>query len=248
MQEELRSLRADREQDRRAIRALEAQLSGLLRKESQGPASTAPSPPAQAPTSGVEIPKLAVVRLEPSGAQAESGEEEEDSFVFIADGGTGKSPQASGRGAAATTGGPDAAPPLPVHVELATDGAGQADSEADFQAGLAALEAANPSRAVELLERFVRNSPRHRSADNAVLALGEAWLAMEKPGNALQAFERVVRDYPAGDVVPDALLRYGEICLRLGRIAAAQAAFQRLVGDHPASPAASRAQVHLATR
>jgi len=295
VREELRRLRADREEDRRAIRVLEARL-----------AAQRPTPIAQPGEVGRAshhplIPQdLAVVRLAPTTSQQQAGEvgaDDEEPYVFIADGGSKapKAPRSTRR-----TGGPDAAPALPVDVPLALPqsaqevftsarepeaskrkgalsrgarvegsaprAAGAIPSQAQsapllvleqaeeeggdeaYRSGVEALEAGDPARAVGLLEGFVKEKPRHRSADNAVLALGEAWLALNKPGNALQAFERVVREYPAGDVVPEALLRYGETCVKLGRNDAAQAAFQRLVEDHPTSAAARRAQVHLATR
>lgn len=254
LREEVRRLRTDREQDRRAIRALEAQLGILSRKAAEEAEEASPS---GAPKAAFSIPTLAVVRLEPTASSEPEPEPEaeEDSYVFIADGGDGGPRPSSPR-----RGGPDAAPPLPTRVDLRTSAAPTpapadelvlAPEEApppEFERGLAALRDGDAQGAIELLEGFVSGAPRHSSADNAVLALGEAWLVLGKPGNALQAFERVVREYPAGDVVPEALLRYGETCLEQGRVAAGEAAFQRLVEGYPNSPAAGRAQVHLAKR
>jgi len=239
LRDEVRTLRAEREQDKRKIRALEALLAAppAVEKppaERQAPARAEVRPPS--------IPHLETVRLVPEVAAADP--DEEDSFVFIADGGSGGSP-AKPVAPRRRTGGPDAAPALPVSVDLA-DPEGPAPSR--FDDGIAALDAGEASLAIELLEAFVRASPRDARADNAVLAIGDAWLALDKPGNALQAFERVVREFPAGDVVPEALLRYGETCRNLGRDAAARAAFERLVRDHPASIAATRAELHLAAR
>ncbi len=243
LQEEVRGLRAERERDRRKLRALEAQLAARSRKEPQA-----------APSASRHVPPkdLQVVRLAPKAAEQEPEEaEEEDSYAFIAVGGSkpqGRAPRAPRPLAPTPTGGPDAAPALPTVVDLLLPDVEAGQPRGDFEAGLEALEDGDPARALELLERFVRTSPRESRTDDAVLAQGDAWRALHKPGNALQAYERVVRDFPAGDVVPEALLRYGETCLELGRASAAQAAFQRLLQDHPTSVAATRAQVHLAAR
>lgn len=240
LREEVAALRAEREQDERKIRALEALLA------------TAPAPPSEPvvvqDARVLTLPQLETIRLVPPEKDGlHEADAEEDSFIFIADGGPG--PSRSGAKAPATprrrTGGPGAAPALPVDVELADP---DEPAGARFDEGIAALEAGEAGRAIEVLEAFVRASPRDPRADNAVLAIGDAWLALDRPGNALQSFERVVRDYPAGDVVPEALLRYGETCRNLGREAAARAAFERLVRDHPASIAATRAELHLAAR
>lgn len=272
LREEVRSLRSDREQDRRRLRALEAVVSerSSAAPEASGASPSSPDAPAARPALG-SMPDLAVVRLVPEAAP-----DEEDSFVFIADGGPGPSRAATSGKLQSRTGGPEAAPALPVRVDLAgpeaatppqsagmaslrssdsaaqgmrADPSGPAGSDpAAYRQGIAALEAGEAARAIELLESFVTLSPKDPRADNAILAVGDAWLALEMPGNALRAFERVVRDFPAGDVVPEALLRYGETCRILGREAAAQAAFQRLVRNHPASIAATRAELHLAAR
>ncbi|HEY0840741.1 MAG TPA: tetratricopeptide repeat protein, partial [Vulgatibacter sp.] len=226
---------SDRERDLRRLRALEAVVAERPAADPPGPDARVPAP---APAA-VAAPDLAVVRLVPPTAT----DVDEDSFVFIVDGGAGSSRGAPAGGRSqGRTGGPDAAPALPVAVALADP------QPSTFRQGIAALDAGEPARAIEILERFVKGAPRDPDADNAILAVGDAWLALERPGNALQAFERVVRDFPAGDVVPEALLRYGETCRILGREAAARAAFQRLVRDHPASIAATRAELHLAAR
>ncbi|AKU91040.1 TPR repeat containing exported protein [Vulgatibacter incomptus] len=241
MRDELGRMRAEREQDRRKVRALEAQVASLARRL-EAPETARPEPGRD---QAVSLPTgLHVVRLEPTTAP----EDDEDSYAYIVDGG---SPGRKAQRPSARTGGPDAAPPLPLSIELADPpeipGAKTA-SGGDFDEGIAALRAGQPARAIELLERFVGGAPLDSRSDDAVLAVGDAWLLLGKPGNALKAFERVATDYPAGNAVPDALLRYGETCLSLGRDVAARAAFKRLVEDHPESPAAIRAKVLLAAR
>lgn len=239
LRDEVRALRAERDLDKRKIRALEALVATV-------PVASPEQVVAQDAKLST-LPQLETIRLVPPSPVASDEDEEDDSYVFIADGGSGpSSPRTTARAVPGRrTGGPDAAPALPVNVELADP---DRPDRSFFDEGIAALEAGEASLAIELLEAFIRSAPRDPRADNAVLAIGDAWLVLERPGNALQSFERVVREYPAGDVVPEALLRYGETCRNLGRESAARAAFERLVRDHPASIAATRAELHLAAR
>lgn len=264
---EIQGLRRDRDQDRRRLELLEAQLaarsagkggSGSGKNGVSAPALPSPSsskaPEARA--AGYQPPRdLAVVRLAPQAAPTPPApqleEPEDDSFIFIVDGGDG-SPAPAARAAGARiaaggpTGGPDSAPPIATEVELREPDALAGDD--GYESGLASLARGDVDDAVSLLERFLSQHARDGRADNAGLALGDAYRKKQLPGRALQAYERVATDYPAGDAVPDALLRYGETCLSLGRGAAARAAFERLIETHPGTDAATRAGTYLADR
>lgn len=227
LREEIRALRRDREADRRRLDLVVAQMEALARRTAAETRSAAPlvAPPGD----------LAVVRLEPGSQRTAAAlpQAEDDSFIFIADGGSG----------AGATGGPDKAPSLPTKVELREP---EDLVSGGYEQGMAALAAGNLEGAVSLLERFQRENPRDSRADNAGVALGDALRRLDRPEKALATWEKVATEYPAGDAVPEALLLYGETCLALGRKAAARAAFQRLVDNHPASTFASRARAHLA--
>lgn len=220
LREEIRSLRRDRENDRRRMDLFAAQLEALAKRK-----DTQPQP--------LSRDELSVIRLAPTPRPAPKEEEEEDSFVFIAD---------RGDGTVRATGGPDKAPSLPTSVAI-RDPEGLADG---YDEALAALSRGDLAGGVAGLRRFLEDHPRDSRADNAGVALGDALRRQGHPEQALIAYEKVVTDYPAGDAVPEALLRYGETSLSLGRRAAARAAFQRLLDNHPASTFVSQARAHLA--
>lgn len=241
LREQVRALRADREQDQRRIEALEVQLSAFARRQQEPPRAAATPAPA---------PQMPVVRLAPTPAPAPApAEEEDDSFVFIVDRGGGDEvsapasrPTRQARRAVGGAIGVDAAPPVAVDIDLREPTEGP-DA---FDAGMAALAVGDLPTAAKQLERFLAENPADRRADNAGLALGDVLRQQQQPGRALQVWERVATDYPAGDAVPDALLRYGETCRSLGRHAAADAAFRRLASDWSGTDAGSRAAAYLA--
>ena len=242
---QVQRLQQSRDEDRRRLEAMEAQLAAMVRRQQEQKQQERTEAPVPQPLSGV--------RIEPAPVGAPPVEEGEDSFIFIVDRGGGEETPTSRpsrharRGLPVASGpGVDKAPPLPTAIEIKEPDAPAPSGPDAFDDGVAALAANDPAAAVTHLERFLASAPRDRRADNAGLALGEAFALQQMPGRALQAWERVATDYTAGDAVPDALLRYGETCRTLGRGAAAQAAFERLVRDYPGTEAAARAGVYLA--
>ena len=220
LSEEVRQLRLEAASHESRIAALERQIDRLTRREeSRAEGKTA-----------FHLPEdLAVVRVEPRSMPAYEEPEEEDSYAFIAVG-PSESPRALGA---------DAAPPLPTSTPLRDP-----ISARGFERAKELLAAGRLEEGIRELEAFVAKNPRDLHADDALLALGEAWLLRGLPNRALDAFERVVTEYPGGDAVPMALLRYGDTSLSLGKRAAARAAYQRLIeafpGGRPAALARSK--------
>lgn len=229
MREQLAQLRGEVDEGAARVHTLERQLDRLVAKlESQ-----------EAGASSWVLPgDLRVVRVEPQTPSMADSSEEEDSFAYIALAPAQPTapPPSGARGL-----GSEAAPPLPTAVELAAprleDGA--------YEEGVRRFAEGKVQEAIASFESFLQRSPDDPRADNATLALGEAWLSLGMPGRALEAFEAVVTRYPAGDAVPLALLRHGETSLALGRRATARAAFQRLIERFPRSPAAVQARGRL---
>ncbi len=237
LRDELRSMRAERESDRRRLDSLEAHVTALARRadRSGGPREASAT---------LSIPRdLNVVRAKPPPGAGSSGD---DSYLFIADSGPGPARSIAPVAVGGPTGGPDAAPPLPTEVELRDPGAPAPTADLGaLRDGLAAIEAGDAGKGAALLERFVGSAPKDPSTDNALVALGDAYRSAGQPGKALAAYERIVTGYPAGDAVATALLRYGETCLALNRKPAAKAAFQRLVDEHPSTEPAVAARARL---
>lgn len=226
--EEVRELQLAVAGSESRLRALERQMDLLARREGVD---------AGARASALVLPEeIEVVRLEPPApapAPAPVTVEEGDSYAFIS---LGRDVQPAPRGAGA-----DSAPPLPTHTPLRQDDAVQKK----FEAARALLEEGRLEEGIEKLETFLKAHPQDVHADNALLALGEAWLLRGAPQRALEAFEGVIRRYPAGDAIPMALLRYGDALVALGERARAIQTFTRLIEEFPGSPAAKLARTKL---
>lgn len=230
MHEELRQLQLAVAGSESRLRALERQMDLLARREAVGGGARA---------SAYVLPEeLEVVRLAPppEAPAPVLEEDDEDSYAFISIGGGSFEQEAPRRAAGA-----DRAPPLPTHTQLREDPA----IRKDFEEAQALLEAGKLDEGIAKLQAFLGDHPRDLLADNALLALGEAWLLKGAPKRALEAFEGVLRTYPAGDAVPMALLRQGDALLALGDRRRARAAFARLIEEFPGSRPSALARAKL---
>lgn len=225
LSEEVRRLRLEAAGHESRIAALERQIDRLARRE-EGRNGTESATAFQLPED------LTVVRIEPRSMPAYAEPEEEDSYAFIAVG-SDEPPAPRSLGA-------DAAPPLPTSTPIRDP-----LSARDLERAKELLAAGRLEEGIRELQAFVAQNPRDPHADDALLALGEAWLLRGLPNRALEAFERVVTEYPGGDAVPMALLRYGDTSLSLGKRAAARAAYQRLIEAFPGSRPAALARSKL---
>lgn len=228
LSDEVRRLQLEAARSESRIAALERQIDLLARKGERG---------ARAETSaGFALPEdLAVVRVEPRSRSAVE-EQEEDSFAFVS---IGPAPAP----APAPRLGADVAPPLPTTTPLREP----SRAKAAYQRAKGLLDEGKLEEGIRELQAFLEANPHDAHADDALLALGEAWLLRGLPNRALEAFERVVTEYPAGDAVPMALLRYGDTSLSLGKRAAARAAYRRLIEAFPESrpSALARSKISL---
>lgn len=223
LSDEVRRLQLEAARSESRIAALERQIDQLVRKEERGARA------------GFALPEdLAVVRVEPRSRSAVE-EREEDSYAFVS---IGPAPAPTPRLGA------DSAPPLPTTTPLREPARANA---AAYRRAKGLLDEGRLEEGIRELQAFLEANPHDVHADDALLALGEAWLLRGLPNRALEAFERVVTEYPAGDAVPMALLRYGDTSLSLGKRAAARAAYQRLIEAFPESrpSALARSKISL---
>jgi len=228
LHEELRQLQLAVARSESRLSALERQMALLAQRETVEGGSRA---------SAYVLPEeLEVVRLAPAAPEPPAVvEEDEDSYAFISIGG-GDFDQPAPRALGA-----DRAPPLPTHTPLRED----LGHQREFEAAQALLDAGRLDEGIARLEAFLAAHPRDLFADNALLALGEAWLSRGDARRALEAFEGVIARYPAGDAVPMALLRQGDAHLALGDRRRARAAFQRLLDEFPGSRPSAIARTKL---
>lgn len=197
------------EADRAAARAGQNPLGPLL---------------AVAPSTGGEVPTLAVVKLKPRPDRAPPIDVRTP--VHEPD---GELVAALSRASAPASDAPDAT---------------QLDGE--FAQAQEALRTGNLSGGVERMQRFADAHPKDPRADDALYlaALGE--LGQDEPGRAAKLLESVLQRYPAGDVVQQAMLKLAECRMRLKQPAEARALLTRLVTSFPGTPAASEAEARLA--
>ena len=118
--------------------------------------------------------------------------------------------------------------------------------EADFQAALAALEAGDNERAVQLLEGFNQAYPGSPLAAEAALRRGEALNALGDTREAARAFLESYTAEPDGVVAPQAVLSLGIALGELGKTREACVTLGEVGTRYPTSEAVSGAQQQMA--
>jgi tol-pal system protein YbgF len=89
--------------------------------------------------------------------------------------------------------------------------------------------------AIEGFQTFLKYFPRHPSADDAQLNIGNALYNAGKFSEAERAFNRVISDYPKTESVPQAYFKLGATYSALKQIDLARKAYETLIQTYPAS-------------
>ena len=111
-----------------------------------------------------------------------------------------------------------------------------------YDQGRQLLEAKKPGQARQSFTDFIRNSPKHKLADNAQYWIGETYYAERKFDKAILAFQTVLDRYPKSDKRSDALLKQGFSFAELGLYDDAEAFLKKVVSSYPKSANARRAE------
>jgi len=123
----------------------------------------------------------------------------------------------------------------------------------EFQIGRSLGRRRKFSAAITVLETVVRNDPRGRLADDAIMHVGELHLKDGRFTEAKATFALLASQYPESDWVNSAIFHSGLADLLHGdaggdseaRLDAARAAFQVYLRNEPEGRFAARAQAHI---
>jgi tol-pal system protein YbgF len=96
----------------------------------------------------------------------------------------------------------------------------------DFTAGQYEL-------AIVGFQTFLKFFPRHSSADDAQLNIGNSLFNAGKFRDAVAEYQRVISDYPKTDSVPAAHYKLGQTYMQLKQPDLARKAFETLTENHP---------------
>lgn len=125
---------------------------------------------------------------------------------------------------------------------------GEAKAEALYLLGASQLEQKQFAAAVGSLEAAVADHPHSRHADQVLLALARAHLALaqdsgkaEHAQKGREALERLIRDFPKSPLLDQAHYRLAQHWLQEGDARRAASEFARVVADWPQSPLAPHA-------
>ncbi len=124
----------------------------------------------------------------------------------------------------------------------------EAKAEALYLLGSSRLEQKEYAAAVPLLEAALAGQPQGRYADQILLALGRAHLALAQASGKAdhaqqgrQVLERLVRDFPKSPLLDQAHYRLGQCAIQQGDPRQAANEFGRVVAGWPQSPLAPHA-------
>ena len=82
-------------------------------------------------------------------------------------------------------------------------------SEDTYAFGVAAAERGDYTLAIEIFKRITMDTPLHETADDALVALADAYRAISNYASAEEAYRRLLSDYPYSPLVPEAEYKLG---------------------------------------
>lgn len=91
-------------------------------------------------------------------------------------------------------------------------------------------------------EQFLRQSPNHELAPDALFYLADVLERQDRPEDALERFLEIPARHPTSERVPDALYRAALLQQELGNAEEARATAQRIVNTYPDDPVAALAR------
>jgi TolA-binding protein len=71
---------------------------------------------------------------------------------------------------------------------------------AEFEAGATLFMARDDTRALNILDLFVKEHPQDWNADNALWMMASIYFSMNQPKEGLKVYQRILKDYPSGDM------------------------------------------------
>lgn len=131
-------------------------------------------------------------------------------------------------------------------VDVPVDPTEVPEKKADhFKAATGAVLAGDHSYARGLLREYVTRYESDDKADDALLWLGQSYLAQGQPAAALGELRRVLSTHPKSDVLEDVLWHMGRAFVRLRACDEARNSFKALVGKFPRSTLGKKAAKRL---
>ena len=115
-----------------------------------------------------------------------------------------------------------------------------------YKAAKQAFDKLDFDTARERFERFIKQYPKSRNADNAQFWIGEIYYREKWYDKAILEYEKVIQNYPKGNKVKDALLKQGYAWNNIGEKSNARIVWKELVKKYPNTNQAKIARKKLA--
>jgi len=93
----------------------------------------------------------------------------------------------------------------------------------------------NHTAKITMLERLLNEFPRSQFADDALYAIGRAYLMLESNDRALAAYNRLLTTFPRSSLAPKVALEIGMIHLNRNNLDQAIESFKRVITSYPGS-------------
>jgi len=119
------------------------------------------------------------------------------------------------------------------------------DCDSTYDEAFILIRQGEYEQSIEGFSLFLKNCPKHESAENANYWIGESYYAMEKFADAITQFETLINEYKSSPNLGRALYKLGRSQQELGKKADAKATFQKLIDDLPETLEASQARERL---
>ena len=110
-----------------------------------------------------------------------------------------------------------------------------------FQKALSNGYIGQESKKISELEQFIATYPKSKLRDDAMYALGNAYVKVNQKDKAMAIYERLNSEYKMSSFVPKSLLRQGLVYYNASQNTQALTKFKKIAGDFPGTPEANQA-------
>ena len=110
-----------------------------------------------------------------------------------------------------------------------------------FQKALSNGYIGQESKKISELEQFIATYPKSKLRDDAMYALGNAYVKANQKDKAMAIYDRLNSEYKTSSFVPKSLLRQGLVYYNASQNTQALTKFKKIAGDFPGTPEANQA-------
>ncbi len=130
-------------------------------------------------------------------------------------------------------------------VPVVTTAGNDVEGKTDYSVAFGLLKEGKYQQSIAAFEKFIKDHPQSKYADNAQYWLGEANYVSREYKKALTNFQQLIAQFPDSSKIPGARLKIAYIYYELKNWSAAREALQHVITLYPNTTVAKKAKERL---